>query len=1813
MDFGFLGYSVGNRVWWDGNGNGTQSADESGIANVSLALLQSNGSLVATTTTDENGYYIFSGLPAGSYQVAVTTPLNSGALKGAQIVTTTTTADTDNNNNGNATNPNSNPAAVTFSSISEVFTLGSKAEPTNESDEDPSPNQPDNQSNLTIDFGFNRLMIGDRVWSDENRNGIQDNGEFGIAGIDVELFNASGNLVYVGCARDSVATDFGSASDNDGNLNFSGNWTFSGTSTGITSSALRVYGATGVATRNINRPAGYTIERVLVSFNALQVGVSITEEMLLEFNNGSTWVTLEVLRGETGIVGSISTTVRNFIFSSDLYPDLKNITAIRFRENPTAGYANGDYVVIDDLKIKFMQSCVPARVTTDANGYYNFNSGDHNLQASTTYQIRIPRVQNNLDGWSITQTGQGTAATDNNGTLSGAYLTTGNITSPASGTNLTYDFGFYSVAIGDYVWLDGDADGVQDVDEPVLENVLVTLHNTSGTQITYECGRDSATTNMDFPNGNRGSFNFSGKWISTTNPLTLLSGGVLNLSDGADASRMLYPPSQYNITRVDVRFTALRNSAFDNGDNIRVQYYNGSSWVNLDDIPGSELNTSTPVTYSYSSTSISGLLNIRGIRFTELNGIHGTEFVYVDNLAIVFRGTCNAESTTDADGLYQFSLANGLSPGGNYQIRISENQSAIADLAVTSTGQGTTATDNNGTDAGSYITSGNITAPNSGRNLDYDFGFKGYSIGNLVWWDENNDGDVDAGEDPIEGVELVLIDAQGDVIASTTTDVNGKYHFHGLLPGTYQVAVLSGFNSGVLNGAQLSSVKNQTADLDNNNDGDTVDLVGLTSVSYNVISAPIVLGGQAEPTNESDEDPITNQNDNMSNLTVDFGFFRLRIGDKVWLDLDADGVQDPGEPGIPGVVLGLYYPNGSPVVIGGIDSCEQTVATDFSDNSVSDNDGSMDFTGSWTLSPTTGSDITQVTNNELKISGLSGTAQRSITQPNINFDQVVVTFKAKHTAGFSGTDNLVVNYYNGSTWVQLASLTITDMPNNNQYYTFTYSSSSVSGLMGIEGIEFAEGSWTSTSCDVHVDDVEVSFENLVQENVATDFSGNSATDNDGTINFTSGWSLTANTSINNNELDLGGLNDIAERSFTPPTTFTSVTVQFSALQTGFGTGDYVRIRYYNGTSWVLLDELTTTDLPTQTQFYPFSYSSTSISGLMNIQGIQFAEEGGFSNSGDDVRFDNVNIIFHQNCVSGSIDQPDTVRAVTDINGNYSFTGRRGLESNTSYQIRIAESQTAISGLSPTATGQGTATTDNNGTDAGSYITSGTITSPGSGDDLSFDFGFLGYSVGNLVWWDNDNDGVRDNGEPGIPGINLSLLDVNGSVLATTTTDQNGKYYFGGLLAGSYQIAVTSSMGAGILKGSSIPSTTTTADIDNNNNGSSTNPEGPDATAIFFSQISELFVLGAQSEPTNETDEDPVANQPDNQSNLTIDFAFVPPTTALGNMVFADMNQNGIFDAGDSTVRNVTILLFQDLDGDGDPETQIASTTTNDQGFYQFLGVGAGTFQLVVASSNFNSNGPLDGASASSHANSGDTLTDSNSEGIESGVFVLQPNFQPADDQNDGSLLDGGGNPIDDVNSNFTFDFGFSGGALPVSWLSFEVTLDENKKDALLFWQTGTEINNSHFEITRSTDAENFEYIETVKSKALNGNSQSILSYSYVDLNIEKLPSSIFYYRIKQVDFNGESDYSPIRSVVLEAGPGSVTPNPTRNSVRVHFGLRHTVQSVELYSYDGSLLESKLIGKGEEQTEFDLSIYADGVYFIRVIDGSKPITTRIVKH
>lgn len=111
-------------------------------------------------------------------------------------------------------------------------------------------------------------------------------------------------------------------------------------------------------------------------------------------------------------------------------------------------------------------------------------------------------------------------------------------------------------------------------------------------------------------------------------------------------------------------------------------------------------------------------------------------------------------------------------------------------------------------------------------------------------------------------------------------------------------------------------------------------------------------------------------------------------------------------------------------------------------------------------------------------------------------------------------------------------------------------------------------------------------------------------------------------------------------------------------------------------------------------------------------------------------------------------------------------------------------------------------------------------------------------------------------------------------------------------------------------------------------------------------------------------------------------------------------------------------------------------------------------------------------------------------------------------------------------------------ALPVTLVYFKARLDEHGQ-AILEWQTATEINNDYFQLEKSSDG---KYFETVGIIAGYGDSKELINYEYVDNHPY---SGLSYYRLKQVDFDGKFEYLPMVALTNQQKTEfSATPYPS---------------------------------------------------------------------
>lgn len=187
--------------------------------------------------------------------------------------------------------------------------------------------------------------------------------------------------------------------------------------------------------------------------------------------------------------------------------------------------------------------------------------------------------------------------------------------------------------------------------------------------------------------------------------------------------------------------------------------------------------------------------------------------------------------------------------------------------------------------------------------------------------------------------------------------------------------------------------------------------------------------------------------------------------------------------------------------------------------------------------------------------------------------------------------------------------------------------------------------------------------------------------------------------------------------------------------------------------------------------------------------------------------------------------------------------------------------------------------------------------------------------------------------------------------------------------------------------------------------------------------------------------------------------------------------------------------------------------------------------------------------------------------------------------------------------------------LPVQLIRFSVKAE--KSSVVLEWATASEENNKIFTIERSIDGKLFENVAQVAGA---GNSDQILDYKEFDL---KPLIGQSYYRLKQIDFNGQFEYSEIKSVFIvesaEKGAEiSFYPNPVRRGNALKIKVNNPSDSnrislIELYDMFGNkvLSQNQMSINIEDKKVIVPLELNEGLYILRVIAGKEKIEKRII--
>ncbi|MCB0401653.1 MAG: T9SS type A sorting domain-containing protein [Flavobacteriales bacterium] len=176
--------------------------------------------------------------------------------------------------------------------------------------------------------------------------------------------------------------------------------------------------------------------------------------------------------------------------------------------------------------------------------------------------------------------------------------------------------------------------------------------------------------------------------------------------------------------------------------------------------------------------------------------------------------------------------------------------------------------------------------------------------------------------------------------------------------------------------------------------------------------------------------------------------------------------------------------------------------------------------------------------------------------------------------------------------------------------------------------------------------------------------------------------------------------------------------------------------------------------------------------------------------------------------------------------------------------------------------------------------------------------------------------------------------------------------------------------------------------------------------------------------------------------------------------------------------------------------------------------------------------------------------------------------------------------------------------LPVQFLSFTGTnLGISNQ---LNWVTATEINNDYFVLQASKTGQD-PFVEVGRINGA-GNSTTEKEYEFMDL---KPLAQLTYYRLKQVDFDGQFSYSNV--IALESEELTdvlVYPNPANDNITIAFSNIMEQTTVKLLNPVGQTLTTKIVS-GQSKTTIDLKNVAQGIYFIQVETTAGQVYTQKV--
>ena len=1285
---------------------------------------------------------------------------------------------------------------------------------------------PDNNNSDTDDdsFRIRENTISGSVYFDANNNGVRDVGETGIQGVRIDLTGS--NHLNATPGTDNVSTFV--LTDGSGNYTFDnlhpGTYAVAETQP-ITATNGRAYldGDEAAGT-----PAGDTTNDDVIASIVLPESPSAPNQ------NGTDAAGYTFGELEEAIITGVS------------YHDANNNGVRDAGEDGLPG-VTVTLTGTDD------NGAITARTFTTTAG----DDGAFRFAGLRPGTYAVTQTQPNFDAGNgrVYIDGKETDGSLSNGSVSDNSIASIEILAGQTGSD--YRFGeVIESTLSGVVYIDADNDGVRDAGENGIGGITVTL---TGIDDTGAAVNRTVTTST--VTGSVGQYAFTGLRPSNGSGYTITEGSTSGFLDGdvaapagggtvgndvitaipvtSDTDRDGYNfgelrPSRLSGTVFNDRnnngtqdpgetgiggVTLTISGSDDRGNALTGTVYTVTTqpdgtyaFENLrpSDATGYTITQTQPAAYNdgvHDAGTAGGndsvANTITAIKFTENTNATGYDFgergasitgrVFVDNdrdgnrdaddtvginaVTLTLRdsgGDIVGTTTTNPDGTYAFDHL----PAGTYTV----TQTQPTRYTTTSSDTQT------------------VTLTTAGSS-NHDFGEALWDLGDRVYFDANNNGTFDAGDQGLVGVNLTLVDAgidgtfgTGDDITRTTASgAGGIYQFTELFNGPHRVTITGGVPAGTTTTQEVDDV---SAAIDG--------------------TSNITIAGSDRP-------------------DVDFGYVGSGvISDLVFFDGNGDGVQDTGEPGLANVRVNLTFA-GSDNTFGNGD--DLTFQTD------TDSNGNYAFTrlpaGSFRVAvDTADADLPG------QIVGVDGTQSRSGTQNvTLTVGQTVDTmdfgFTGTRTIGDLIFDDRDGDGAKGTSESGIPGVTVTIGIDTDDDGTADYTTSTVTDANG--GYTF-----TNVPDGTHV------------VTVSTPGGSNPTTNHDATPGGDNQSSVTI-TTADNRDQDFGfrGTGQIGQLIYwdvdgdgvkdADEVGLFNIPVKLEIDYNRDGTADHTLNTttdidgLYRFDHLVAGDYTITVTPPTdavQTDDPDATFDSIASLTLAAGQSELDQQFGyrGQSSIGDQIYWDvdNSGGAYDAANDTGLAGVDVSISIDFDADGSADYTAQRTTDSTGAFvfenliagtYVVTVDPATVPGGMSanPTHDGDGPMTPHRSNVNLGSNEA-----------DTDQDFGYTGTGrIGELVYWDANNNGSRDTGEVGLPDVSVTIeIDLNGDGdygdpedrTLTTTTDANGAYAFENLPATNYRVTVTPPAG-----------TSVTDDPDANDNGVTVLalPAGTDKDDVTF--------------------------------------------------------------------------------------------------------------------------------------------------------------------------------------------------------------------------------------------------------------------------------------------------------------------------------------------------------------------------------------------